>query len=463
MPFNSLVQEKILDFEQLGIPEVFSRDLPLAPIQRPERNNLAQVIVGTRRCGKTYRLFQEMRDIVRAGFNPETMLYFNFEDERLKPYSTGLLADVLDTFFAMHPIAKEEGCFLFFDEIQEVPDWSLFLRRVIDSTKATVYVTGSSSKMLSSELASEFRGRSLSRELFPLSFSEFVRWERGEAAAAKEGFSSKDAAVLRSALGGYLLRGGYPAALGLAASDAMMLVQEYAYRTTAMDVIERYNLRTPQVAVSFLSRCLASSARELSVNKVANEFKSRGVSTSRETLASLLAYYEEAYLVFSLGDLSRTLSDNPRSSSKVYAVDPGMFAAFSRAASKEEGQRLETAVFNKLRRMAPRARAGSLARLTFEHEGRSHEIDFVMGDALLGDVYELVQVSVDLSNPKTRKRELSALEAAMRKYGIGESTIVTMDAEETVKTEAGVVRVVPAWKWLLDEGADGGAFFRHDG
>lgn len=81
MPFNSLVQEKILDFEQLGIPEVFSRDLPLAPIQRPERNNLAQVIVGTRRCGKTYRLFQEMRDIVRAGFNPETMLYFNFEDE----------------------------------------------------------------------------------------------------------------------------------------------------------------------------------------------------------------------------------------------------------------------------------------------------------------------------------------------------------------------------------------------
>ena len=449
MPFNSLVQEKILDFEQLGIPEVFDRDLRLLPIQKPERNNLAQVIVGTRRCGKTYRLFQEMRDVVAAGYDPQTMLYFNFEDERLKPYSSELLADVLDTFFAIHPIAKEEGCFLFFDEIQEVPDWSLFLRRVIDSTKATVYVTGSSSKMLSSELASEFRGRSLSRELFPLSFSEFVRLKKG-AATATEGFSSTNAAVLRNALSEYLQRGGYVAALALPAAGGMMLMQEYAYRTAAMDVIERYNLRKPQVASSFLSRCLASSARELSVNKVVNEFKSRGVSTSRETLANLLAYYEEAYLLFSLGDLNRSLAGNPRSSSKVYAVDPGLFAAFSRAASKEEGQRLETAVFNKLRRMAPNARTGSLARLTFEHNGGSHEVDFVFGDALLGDVFQLVQVSVDLANPKTRKRELSALEVAMEKYGIEESTIVTMDTEEIVDTGAGTVNVVPAWKWLIE-------------
>ena len=451
MPFNSLVQEKILDFEQLGLPEIFDRDLQLLPIQQPRRNNLAQVIVGTRRCGKTYRLFQEMRDVVRAGYSPETILYFNFEDERLKPYTTSLLADVLDTFFAMHPNAREEGCFLFFDEIQEVPDWSLFLRRVIDSTKATVYVTGSSSKMLSSELSSEFRGRSLSRELFPLSFSEFVRCRGGGNLSNSKGLSSADAAILRGELSEYLLRGGYMAALDLSVSDGMMLMQEYAYRTVAMDVVERYNLRTPQIAASFLTRCIASSGRELSVNKVVNEFKSRGASTSRETLSMLLTYYEEAYLVFSLGDLTRALADNPRSSSKVYAVDPGMFASFSRAASKEEGQRLETAVFNKLRRLAPQARSGSLARMTFEHGGGSHEVDFVMGDALLGDVFQLVQVSVGVSDPRTRRRELSALEAAMEKYGIDESVIVTMDSEETAEMGSGVVHIVPAWKWLLDD------------
>lgn len=451
MPVNSLVQQKILDFEQLGIPEVFDRDLPLLPVQRPDRNNLAQVVVGTRRCGKTYRLFQEMRDVVRAGYSPNVMLYFNFEDERLKPYSPSLLTDVLDTFFALHPIARQEGCFLFFDEIQEVPEWSTFLRRVIDSMKATVYVTGSSSKMLSTELASEFRGRSLSRELFPLSFSEFARRAGIRVFAATEGPSSADAAALRGALGDYLLRGGYMAALDLPAPDGMMLMQEYAYRTVAMDVVERYNLRSPQVAASFLNRCISSSARELSVNKVVNEFKSRGVATSRETLSNLLSYYEEAYLVFSLKDLNRSLADNPRSSSKVYAVDPGLFASFSPASSAEKGQRLETAVFNKMRRIAPVARSGSLARLAFEHERASHEVDFVMGDALLGDVRQLVQVSIDLENPKTRRRELSALEAAMEKFGIGESTIVTMDTEETIEVGSGIVRVVPAWRWLLDD------------
>lgn len=450
MPFNSLVQEKILDFEKLGIPEVFNRDLKLLPIQKPARNNLAQVLVGTRRCGKTYRLFQEMHDIVAAGYNPQNILYFNFEDERLKPYSAALLSDVLDTFFAMRPAAKEEGCFLFFDDIQEVPDWSLFLRRVIDSTEATVYVTGPSSKMLSAELASEFRGRSISKELFPLSFGEFVRWSTGQSVGASDGYSSADAAVLRNALNDYLLRGGYIAALKLPTADGMMLMQEYAYRTAAMDVIERYNLRMPQVAVSFLTRCLASSGRELSVNKISHELKSRGVSTSRETLSSLLSYYEEAYLVFSLGDLNRALADNPRSSSKVYSVDPGLFTAFSKAASKEVGQRLETAVFNKLRRLAPVVRTGALARLTFEHEKKSHEIDFVMGDALLGDAYRLIQVSVDVTNPKTLQREVSALAAGMLKYGIDESVIVTMDSEEAIETPSGIIRVVPAWKWLID-------------
>ena len=450
MPFNALVQEKILDFERLGIPPVFERDMGLLPIQKPMRNNLAQVVVGTRRCGKTYRLFQEMHDVLRAGYGAQNLLYFNFEDERLKPYSSELLSDVVDTFFAMRPSEKVDGCFLFFDEIQEVPEWSTFLRRLIDSEKVTVYVTGSSSKMLSAELASEFRGRSISRELFPLSFKEFVRYTTGESPSLSGGLSSSDNAVLRNALQDYLIRGGYIAALSLPAPEGMMLMQEYAYRTVAMDVVERYNLRTPQVAVSFLSRCLASSARELSVNKVTNEFKSRGVSTSRETLGSLLSYYEEAYLLFSLGDLSRSLADNSRSSAKVYAVDPGMFVAFSRATSREDGQRLETAVYDKLRRGASDARLGSIARLTFSHEGRSHEIDFVSGDALLGDVYSLVQVSVGMDDPRTRARELGALEAAMGKYGITESTVVTMDSEETIMTGSGVINVLPAWKWLLD-------------
>ena len=155
---NSVVVEKIQDFFGSGIPEVFDRDLDLGAIRPPASGNLATVVTGMRRCGKTYRLYQEMHRIVQSGHPFENILYFNFEDERLRPYNPQLLSEVLDAFYALRPQAKTEGAFLFFDEIQEVPEWGAFLRRVIDTQKATVYAAGSSSKMLSTGLASEFRG-----------------------------------------------------------------------------------------------------------------------------------------------------------------------------------------------------------------------------------------------------------------------------------------------------------------
>lgn len=449
MPYSALVAEKIKDFEQQGVPEVFNRDLSLGDFQQPARGNVVNVVVGTRRCGKTYRLYQEMRSLMNKGFSFDQMLYFNFEDERLKPYEASLLSDVLDTYFAMYPDAQKNGVFLFLDEIQEVPDWGVFLRRVVDSTKATIFVTGSSSKMLSAELSSAFRGRSLSRELFPLSFSEFVRFRNGVGTDAGRGLSSLDKSLLRHELGVYLERGGFIATLSQTPVDAMMLLQEYASRTVAMDVVERYALRNPRAATLFLARCLASSARELSLNKVYGQMKSRGVSVSRETLGNLLAYYEDAYLLFAVGEFSRALSDNARSSSKVYAVDPGLFAAFSPASTMDAGQRLETAVFNALRRRVPSVRQGSISRLLLPSGSKSHEVDFVIGDALLMSAHELVQVSVDMGNEKTRAREISALQAAMSRFGLRESFIVTIDEEADVKLSTGEVHIIPAWKWLL--------------
>ena len=340
---GTVIAEKIKDFAEEGIPEVFDRDLSLGRIQPPARGNLVNVIVGVRRCGKTYRLYQEMRRIVAEGYPQDSILYFNFEDERLKPYEKELLQEVIEVFYARNPRARQEGAFFFFDEIQEVPDWGLFLRRMVDTYKATIYATGSSSKMLSTEVASEFRGRALPRELFPLSFSEFVRYQGHEApssndsASAKRAFSSNMRAHLRHDCGKYLGRGGFVAVQGLEPSDATLLLQEYANRTVNYDVIERYNISNPLVASSFLSRCLASSGRELSLSKVHGEFRSRGLSTSREMLARLLRYYQEAYLLFPVKEFSRAVSENARSSAKVYAVDPAMFSAFSPSPTRDEG------------------------------------------------------------------------------------------------------------------------------
>lgn len=451
---NALIAEKLQDFFEDGIPEVFDRDLSLGAIQKPARGNLATVITGVRRCGKTYRLFQEMHRVVEAGYPAESILYFNFEDERLKPYDSSLLSDVVETFFALRPEARKEGAFFFFDEIQEVPEWGTFLRRMVDTQKATIYITGSSSKMLSSKLASEFRGRALSRELFPLSFSEFVRFHDPE---CFESSSQSDSKALSSAqktnlqilLGRYLERGGFIASQNLADSDAIQLLQEYAYRTVNLDIIERYDVHSPLVATRFVARCMASSGRELSLNKTANTFKSLGLSVSRNTLANLLEYYHEAYLAFPLEEYSRSLSQNSRAAAKLYAIDPGMLMAFSPSATQDEAQRLETAVYIHLRRTSGSLREGSVARLLVEN-GSRHEIDFVVGDALLGEQHRIIQVSCSLSDEKTYKREIAGMRAGMRQMKESEGWVVTLYDEEEIEVEEGTIHVVPAWKWLLE-------------
>lgn len=454
---SSVVAEKIKEFLSEDLPQVFERSLSLGKVQEPLRGNIVNTVVGIRRCGKTYRLYQEMHRILQEGHSRSFILYFNFEDERLKPYDSGLLSEVIDTYFALNPEAKQKGCFLFFDEIQEVPDWGLFLRRVVDTEKATVYVTGSSSKMLSLNTTTEYRGRSLSRELFPMSFAEFIRFDQNDSMVPDEvnyprkAFTSAERAYLRNAISRYLMRGGFIAAQQLEASDAISLLQDYAYRTVNYDVIERYGISNPAMASRFLGRCLASSAREISLNKIHGEFRSQGIKVSRETLSQLLGYYEEAYLLFTVKDFSRALSSNTRSTSKVYAVDPGMLVAFSPSASQDSGQRLETAVFNKLRQSSLLVREGAISRATIRKSSTAHEIDFVVGDALLQEAYKLIQVSYSLEDKKTRMRETAALDAGMAKYRVNESWIITFDEEEELITDEGTIHIVPAWKWLLEE------------
>ncbi len=444
------VVEKVTEGMSGSLPPFFSRDLSLGEPQVPARGNLVNMVAGVRRCGKTYRLYQEMDALLKSGVPRSSLLYFNFDDERLRPAPDNLLDDVITTYEALNPSACE-GCYLFFDEIQEVSGWGTFLRRLADTRNATIYVSGSSSRMLSSEMPTEFRGRSITRELFPLSFGEFCRVKGGLSVQThREGFSSAEKAHLKNLLSEYLVRGGFPATLELTRPDAFQVLQGYASQTVAKDIVEREGLANLRVAQAFARRCIASSARELSVNKTANQFKSLGLGVARETLSSLLVYYEESYLVFRLKEMGRSLSPNPRSVDKVYAVDPGLEAAFSPATSDDLGQRLETAVFNALRRRCGLLCEGSLARALVSQGSKRHEVDFAVGDTLIGEPVDFYQVCVNMDDGGTLRREIEALEAAMRLFDRDESWVITLDDWRDLSVEGGTVHLVPAWRWLLD-------------
>lgn len=449
---HATVLEKVSEGMSNPLPSLFPRDLSLGEPQAPAVGNLVNLVAGVRRCGKTYRLYQEMQRLLDSGVQRNLMLYFNFDDERLLPSPDGLLDEVVSTYEALCPQALD-GCYLFFDEIQEIPQWGVFLRRLVDTRRVTLYVTGSSSRMVSSEMPTEFRGRAITRELFPLSFHEFCQ-VKGFALGAKDpalpaSFASAEKARLRNLLDEYLVRGGFPATIDLPRPDAFQVLQGYVTQTVARDIIEREGLGNARLAQAFARRCMASSARELSINKTANQFKSLGMPVARETLSRLLGYYEESYLVFRLREQSRSFSANPKSAGKVYAADPGLEAAFSPAATLDYGQRLETAVFNALRRRCGYLREGALSRVVGDGSQGGYEVDFAVGDVLLDEPMCLYQVCAELNDPATMKRELSALSKAMRRFSCDESWVIAGEGQQDVPVEGGTVHIVPAWSWLL--------------
>ncbi len=303
--------------------------------------------------------------------------------------------------------------------------------------------------MLSSEISTEFRGRALGFELLPFSFSEYVRARNHDVRAGQLTYSTKDRLVLQNAFIEYLERGGFPATVGLLRQHAIMLLQTYVERVVVRDVVERHGLSRHNVANAFVRRALACNSMPLSLRKVEADLRSLGIKTSRATLADILGYLEDAYLLFAVNRFSYALSERTTAVPKVYAVDPGLAIANAKANTNNLGQRLEDAVYLELRRRGGGSRRESIC--SYQTGDHGYEVDFVVGDALEREAYEFVQVSADVSNEVTLERELRALWEAMGESGVHTSTLVVLEGEErTYEQRSMTIRQVPAWRWFTE-------------
>lgn len=446
---NHAIAQTLNSFGLDAYRPIVQRELNLGKPLSPRAGNLATVIMGMRRCGKTYRLFQEIDALLSSGVDPNRILYFTFEDDRLLPITPRTGDEVIQTHRELHPDAYEQGVYLFFDEIQEMQDWDRWLRRIIDTTRATIYVTGSSSSLLSEDIATALRGRSIAYELTPYSFREAIAAQQGTPPPLPRQLSTTQAARLTSLFKSYLRTGGFPAVQGMPDQQLVLVLQSYAQRAVAQDVLERHNLGNPQAISLLAQRLLAASGREFSLRKMEGVIRSLGISAGRNTLAQALDYLEDAFLVKTAREFSRAISQNPRSSSKVYAIDPGLAYANSPALTQDAGQRLETAVFNELCRRVPVRRAGAVSTY---RTAQGHEVDFVVGDALSQQGFALYQVTERLDDPRTTQREMRALEEAMAEQGLGEGYLVVGEGERRdIDVEGGTIHQVPAWQWCLEQ------------
>ncbi len=447
---NEIIAATLRDFSLDAYRPIIPRELDLGEPLVPRAGNLVKVVIGMRRSGKSYRLFQEMDRLLSSGVPSARICYFDFDDDRLKPITPATGDAVLEAFYAINPSALSEGAYLFFDELQEMSDWGAWLRRIVGTRRVTIYVSGSSSKMLSTEIATEFRGRALDFELLPFSFREYAlaRGIPGVDAVAR---STEETMLLEGAFRTYLQDGGFPATLDLPATQSVALLQSYVQRVVARDVIERHNVRQPRVAALFAQRLLGLNARQLSLRKATSDLKAAGLSTTKETLGDLLAYYQEAYLVFTVRELSFSLSESTTSQPKLYAIDPGLALAGGAAHALDEGQRLEDIVYLELRRRMPGMRREAISSL--RTKGHGYEVDFVVGDALSGELYDLYQVCANVDQGGTCEREIRALWEALAESRREEATLIVGRGPDAVlEKDGGRIVQVPAWKWLLNGG-----------
>lgn len=434
-----MLEKLVADFQHRPLPVVSPRSAMLSPV-----GDMASVVIGMRRSGKTYLLFQEIHRLLSSGIDISHILYMNFEDDRLQPLSSDILNRTLETFYRITPAVRSEGAYLFLDEIQVVEGWSRFARRVLDTETARLYISGSSAKMLSTEVATEFRGRGFAIELLPFSYEESLMFAGIEVPESTP--DSRLRSQLEAFFSNYLRVGGFPDIQLLDETERIQVLQDYVELVLLRDIIERHRVRNLH-AVRYFSRALLQSSGSLvSVNKLSNDLKSQGVAVGKDTLYDLLDYFVDAFLLFTVPIFSRSLRirrSNPR---KIYAIDPGLYYAISPSGASNLGARLENAVYLELRR---RVRASREGAISYYSTKTGHEVDFVVGDATTGHAKQLLQVCTDLSYPSVRNREVRALAEAMNELDLHEAILINMYNDEIIPVEGGEIRVVPAWAWML--------------
>lgn len=417
------------------IADSHARTLPALTRRRirlPWLARKADAVIGMRRAGKTWLLFQRMRELVETGTPREDLLYLNFEDERLGELTATDLQQLVDAHYRRNPTGRTRTTTFLFDEIQVVDGWERFVRRLVDTEGTHVCVTGSSAKLLSLEIATSLRGRSLSTEVFPFSFVEALD-HLGLPTSPRP--PAADRSRIENAALGYLQRGGFPEVQRLEEPTRARVLQEYLDVAILRDLIERHAIANAAALRRFVRQLTNSPAGAISIHKVHDDLKSQGLAVGKESLYAWLDHVRDAYVFFAIPIHSRSERARQVNPRKVYAVDPGLVTACARRGTADTGQLLETAVFGELRR--------ATAEITYVRTAAGHEVDFLTET-------DLVQACATLADPGTRDRELRALRAAMAELRRDTATMVTLSEEQTLEEPEGTVRIVPFWRWCLE-------------
>lgn len=346
---------------------------------------------------------------------------------------------LVEEYFRLYPeLRTAQRCTFFLDEIQTIVGWELFIRRLLDTENIEIFISGSSAKLLSREVATSMRGRALEAVVTPFSFREALRHIGQEPTKAPDRLSKAEHSKLDYLLLNYLATGGFPEAQGLDGRSRTELMRNYVDVVLLRDVVERHNLSQPQVLRWLVQQLLGNAAGAFSINKFHSDLKSRGVAIGKDSLHQMLAHLEDTFLLSSIelaSDSVRRRQVNPR---KIYPVDTGLMALFDPSGKPNTGHALEVAVLHHLQRQG--------AQVGYCLTPSGYEVDFLA--SMADGQTHLVQVCLDLSGPSTLAREVRALQDAATRWPNARAMLVSQFAPAVLPLPVGM-ELHRASSWLL--------------
>ena len=420
-------RDYILEWTSRPIDSGIARTLQVSNIR-----SRATIIIGPRRAGKTYYLYQ-----IANKTGKDKTLYLNFEDTRLRSLEPQDIRYIIRLYIEITSKAPE---LLLFDEIQNIQGWELAVRELLDARTYSIYITGSSSRLLSREIATQLRGRSITYLMLPFSFIEYLKAKGKE---ANDKITRDAAAALRNSLMEYLEWGGFPETV-LNPKNRESILKEYYDLILFKDIIERNSMKNMSLARFLLEQLLQNVSKEFSVNSIMN--KASGISMSKDATYDYVDKIQDSVALFFLNRFSKRANSREGWPKKAYACDTGLTKVVRFSADK--GKLIENCIFLELLR---KTNEMPLVKLSYFKDISQKEVDFVIKKS--ERVIALIQATNVSSKDEVEKREVDGLLAASKATKCNNLIVITWDYSGIQRTEKRKVTFIPLWKWLL-EGAN---------
>ena len=438
MIVKDTMKKLIVEYQQLMLPELTKRDTYFSPM---ETNKIISII-GPRRSGKTYFMYQVMKELRAKGIPQEKVLYMNLEDSRLYPMKKGFLDFMMECFYELYPENIDTEIFLFLDEIQNVKFWEKFVRRISENKKVKVFITGSSSKVLSREIATSLRGRTLTHVILPFSFKEALRAKGLQ--INNNVIYGKDRFMIKKWFDEFLEFGGFPEIVHEKNKNIRIrILQEYLNVMIYRDIVERYNVRNLHLLKLIIKYILNNTGTYFSISSVYKAVK-QSISASKATISEYISYLQEIMLMFLLPNYAYSLKEAERVPKKVYVIDTGLRNANTFIYTEDLGRLLENIVFLELFRDTLK---DPQKKIYYLKENKNFEVDFLVTKK--NEITEIYQVAWDVTKESTRIREEKSLVAALKKFGLKKGVILTEDFAGEKYIDNKLVKYIPTWIWLI--------------